>query len=183
MASRSSIVHLLLAALVGSTVALVLTQVQFSIWIDPSDSRQESPPIIEVDLPKEPTVAASPFPKVSSKPPFAVPNALRVSNRTPYPVRVVLRSRQGESAPVASQGQSKVDLPQPTHWDFAPQEGSQTGLLLSLPKGELRLSPGDVLMAFALDGSRRYWGPYVVGETLEPRQIPASSEWNLVLDP
>ena len=73
--------------------------------------------------------------------------------------------------------------PQPTHWDFAPQEGSQTGLLLSLPQDDLRLRNGDVLVAFALDGSRRYWGPYVVGETAAPTQRTPSSEWTLVLEP
>jgi hypothetical protein len=65
-------------------------------------------------------------------------------------------------------------------WDFAPMEGSTDGLILSLESGNLKLQTGDVLMAFALDGSRNYWGPYVVGRTSLPKR-QASTEWSLEL--
>ncbi|NJN88784.1 MAG: hypothetical protein HC881_23995 [Leptolyngbyaceae cyanobacterium SL_7_1] len=95
---------------------------------------------------------------------------MRVSNQTNHAVRVVWRS------------QSSI-APEPIHWDFAPQEGSAKGLLLSSPKGELVLQPGDVLMAFAEDGSRRYWGPYLIGETIAPVWSADTEEWVLILQP
>jgi hypothetical protein len=99
--------------------------------------------------------------------------ALRVSNPTQHPVRVALLSRSTAT----------VEVSTPAHWDFAPQEGSQTGLLLSLPEQSLDLQPGDVLVGFAQDGSRRYWGPYIVGETDLPLWVPEGQEWQLVLQP
>ncbi len=98
---------------------------------------------------------------------------LRVSNPTQHPVRVALLSR---STPT-------VETSTPAHWDFAPQEGSQTGLLLSLPTKSLDLQPGDILVGFAQDGSRRYWGPYVVGETDLPLWVSEGKEWQLILQP
>jgi hypothetical protein len=71
---------------------------------------------------------------------------------------------------------------EPVHWDFAPGEGGYQGLLLSLPGGDLQLQPGDVLIAFAQDGSQQYWGPYVVGETPIPQWNPAYGEWQLRLE-
>ncbi|NJN37855.1 MAG: hypothetical protein HC790_02610, partial [Acaryochloridaceae cyanobacterium CSU_3_4] len=97
-----------------------------------------------------------------------------------YPVRVVLRSHRNPNHP-NSPGTSAFQ--EPVHWDFAPQEGSQTGLQVTRPEGGLHLSEGDVLMAFALDGSQRYWGPYVVGDTDQPIQQKAVSQWHLVLRP
>lgn len=91
--------------------------------------------------------------------------ALRVSNQTSHPVRVVLRSSPDTK---------------PVHWDFAPQEGSLKGLILSLPDADLTLKPGDILIIFAQDGSRRYWGPYVVGETDLPAWNSQGSEWQLI---
>lgn len=93
---------------------------------------------------------------------------LRLSNQTNQPVRLALLSRSKQAKPAA-------------HWDFAPQEGSEKGLLLSLPDGKLQLSKGDVVVAFAQDGSRRYWGPYIVGETHEPMWNPQQKEWWLIL--
>jgi hypothetical protein len=55
--------------------------------------------------------------------------------------------------------------------------------LLSLPEQSLDLQPGDVLVGFAQDGSRRYWGPYVVVETDLPLWVPEGQEWQLVLQP
>ena len=71
----------------------------------------------------------------------------------------------------------------PAHWDFAPQEGSDRGLIVSLPNHNLRIKQGDILVAFAQDGSRRYWGPFVVGETALPTWNPRATEWELLLSP
>ncbi|MDZ7960813.1 MAG: hypothetical protein RMY34_23530 [Aulosira sp. DedQUE10] len=102
---------------------------------------------------------------------------LRMSNQTNQPVRLALLARQ--SAAKGSPSKSQHDIP--AHWDFAPQEGSEKGLLLSLPNGNLKLEKGDILVAFAQDGSRRYWGPYVVGETSLPRWNSQNREWQLIL--
>jgi hypothetical protein len=96
-----------------------------------------------------------------------------VSNRTEHPVRVALLVRQLQSPAYGK----------PAHWDFAPREGGSQGLILSLPQENLQLSKGDILVAFAQDGSRQYWGPYVVGETPFPVWNPQKSEWHLVLPP
>lgn len=100
--------------------------------------------------------------------------ALRVSNQTGYPLRVALLSQQSED---------KTAFNQPVHWDFAPGEGEAKGLILSLPNQNLKLQPGDVLVAFAQDGSRRYWGPYVVSKTSLPVWNAAAGEWQLTLQP
>ncbi len=104
--------------------------------------------------------------------------SLRMSNQTNQPVRLALLSRQG-----LAKGKSVSPNNLPAHWDFAPQEGNQKGLVLSLPKGSLKLEKGDVLVAFAQDGSRRYWGPYVVGETPLPAWNSSNKEWQLILSP
>lgn len=102
---------------------------------------------------------------------------LRMSNQTDQPVRLALLARR---SPVKStSGQANYNLP--AHWDFAPGEGSEKGLLLSLPNGNLKLEKGDILVAFAQDGSRRYWGPYVVGETSAPVWNLQKQEWELIL--
>jgi hypothetical protein len=99
--------------------------------------------------------------------------SLRMSNQTNQPVRLALLARQPQVTT------SIV----PAHWDFDPQEGSEQGLILSLPNGNLKLENGDVIVAFAQDGSRRYWGPYVVGETSWPQWNTENREWLLVLTP
>jgi hypothetical protein len=99
---------------------------------------------------------------------------LRVSNATGYPVRVALLLKKKTTT-------DAYELP--AHWDFEPGEGGDRGLLLSLPNRTLRLSKGDVLVAFAQDGSRRYWGPYVVGETTLPTWNTTNQEWQLTLQP
>ncbi|MBV8882865.1 MAG: hypothetical protein JO235_02525 [Chroococcidiopsidaceae cyanobacterium CP_BM_RX_35] len=101
--------------------------------------------------------------------------ALRVSNQTNQPLRLALLARRSV---VAASGQPTYS--NPAHWDFAPEEGSRKGLVLSLPDGDFKLKPGDILVAFAQDGSRRYWGPYVVGETPLP-VWNNQGEWQLVL--
>ncbi|MDB9373826.1 hypothetical protein [Nodularia sphaerocarpa] len=105
---------------------------------------------------------------------------LRMSNQTDQPVRLALLARQPL---VKNSGNQKTQDDAPAHWDFDPEEGSQKGLILSLPDGDLKLETGDVIVAFAQDGSRRYWGPYVVGETSVPQWNSQNREWSLVLNP
>jgi hypothetical protein len=184
MAEKPSILPLVLAALGGGTIVFLLSQFQFSLWIEPSGSKDSTPPVIEVapDMALPLSISPSPAPP---QPPLV--NGLRVRNISPYPVRVVLMSQQSASQQPTSQqaGQnnsSSSPYRAPVHWDFAPDEGSKVGLLLSLPEGNFTLKKGDVLMAFALDGSRHYWGPYIVGKTGGLSRSKAS-EWQLILKP
>ncbi len=98
--------------------------------------------------------------------------AIRVSNCTYRPVRIALLAKSSEQSYQKS-----------VHWDFAPGEGSGRGLILSLPEAKLTLKPGDILVVFAQDGSRLYWGPYVVGETSFPIWNKETLEWQLILRP
>jgi hypothetical protein len=116
--------------------------------------------------------------QVNSDTTTKVPGLLRVSNKTTQPIRLVLLARQ---LPQKSANINKIKSTPPAHWDFAPEEGSERGLVLSLPQANLKLEKGDILAAFAQDGSRRYWGPYVVGETSSPQWQPQGQEWQLVL--
>ena len=116
--------------------------------------------------------------QVNSDTKTKVPGLLRVSNKTTQPVRLVLLARQLSQK---SANFNKIKSKPPAHWDFAPEEGSETGLVLSLPQANLRLEKGDILVAFAQDGSRHYWGPYVVGETSSLQWQPQRQEWQLVL--
>lgn len=125
----------------------------------------------------EPTTIAQSTPQAPTAAP--VPGALRVSNHSEQPLRVALLTKQ----PGTSSTASKDKYSEPIHWDFAPGEGSSQGLILSLPQGSLKLKKGDVIVAFAEDGSRRYWGPYIVGETPAPVLDRKTSEWQLVLQP
>jgi len=99
--------------------------------------------------------------------------SLRVSNRSEHPVRVALLSKR----------QAEKSYGKPAHWDFAPGEGGGKGLMLSLPEGKLQVQKGDILVVFAQDGSRRYWGPYVAGETASPAWNRTAREWQLILQP
>ncbi|QSJ16288.1 hypothetical protein JYQ62_31835 [Nostoc sp. UHCC 0702] len=103
---------------------------------------------------------------------------LRMSNQTDQPVRLAMLARQ---TTVKGSGAGKTSYDVPAHWDFDPKEGSDKGLILSLPNGNLKLEKGDILVAFAQDGTRRYWGPYVVGETPLPSWNSQKREWLLVL--
>lgn len=105
---------------------------------------------------------------------------LRVGNLSDHPVRVALLLKTKAKPP--ANGRNEQYEP-PAHWDFAPGEGRTKGLLLSLPNRSIKVKPGDVLVAFAQDGSRRYWGPYVVGETVAPDWQAGANEWELVLEP
>ncbi|MGB3514178.1 MAG: hypothetical protein WBA93_34210 [Microcoleaceae cyanobacterium] len=96
----------------------------------------------------------------------------RVSNCTYRPLRIALLAKSSDRSYRKS-----------AHWDFAPGEGSKTGLILSLPEEKLTLKPEDILVVFAQDGSRLYWGPYVVGETNSPVWSQENNEWQLILSP
>jgi hypothetical protein len=143
----------------------------------PTPSSVEPTPAIPVPLPSSTT----------SAPATAEPGSLRVSNQTNYPVRVALLPKQSgtlaSNAASQSSNSSGSGYQQPVHWDFAPQEGELKGLRLSLPDGTLKIQTGDILVAFAQDGSRRYWGPYVVGQTLVPAWNKVAQEWQLNLQP
>ena len=174
-------------ALLLGLAGLGLGLLQFTVSIEPQSPDTSSLPEIEPPVKKAeklaptlPTVSpelATPVASPSKSPdPAAVAarqGALRVSNPTEHPVRVALLLRQTQSKAFG----------EPAHWDFAPMEGGRQGLLLSLPKGNLKLSKGDILVAFAQDGSRQYWGPYVVGETSFPVWNPQKAEWQLALQP
>ncbi len=101
--------------------------------------------------------------------------SLRVGNRTERSVRIVLFSR------VTSQNVWKAI--EPLNWDFSPNEGGKEGLLLSLPDYKIAIGKGDVIVAFATDGSRTYWGPNIVGETDAPFWDSQNKEWSMVLQP
>ncbi|MEG5140441.1 MULTISPECIES: hypothetical protein [unclassified Microcoleus] len=121
------------------------------------------------ELPPEPVEESNSSIPVNGK---AI-GSLRVSNRSDRPVRVALLSKR----------QAEKSYGKPAHWDFAPGEGGGKGLMLSLPEGKLQVKQGDILVVFAQDGSRRYWGPYVAGETASPAWNATVGEWQLILQP
>lgn len=145
-------------------------------------STRAKPQAQQVTTPTQIAVNSSP----ARFPVAANPGGLRVSNPTDHPVRVALLAQQPQAnsaqAALTPTGKAPV-YGEPAHWDFAPGEGSSQGLTLSLPEGNLQLKKGDVLVAFAQDGSRRYWGPYVIGETDQPLWNDQGSEWRLSLQP
>lgn len=172
-------------------VGLGLKLFGFTVSIEPQTPNTASLPVLEPPIvpvveqdkklspalpnitPALPTPSASPF---KSPEPMAVAarqGNLRVSNPTEHPVRVALLTRQ---LPEKTYGE-------PAHWDFSPMEGGSQGLKLSLPQANLKLKKGDILVAFAQDGSRLYWGPFVVGETSLPIWNQQQAEWQLVLPP
>jgi hypothetical protein len=167
----NNILALFLSTILGGFVAFLVTQLQFPAEQANRRSQSQLPPVARptATLPSTPNAT-------SSKTTVSVAGGLSVSNQTAYPLRLVLL-QGGMELGTWNTGQRG----QPTHWDFSPNEGSQEGLLLSLPNRQLQLQQGDILMAFALDGSRRYWGPYVVGETVLPRQAKNSKIWQLIV--
>ncbi|MDP8962614.1 MAG: hypothetical protein M3O33_01255 [Cyanobacteriota bacterium] len=183
---------LILLFLLGlGLAALGLGWFRFTVSIESESPDTVSLPVIEPPTPPAPekvkklspvlpivTPALPPPVASASKNPdpamvAARQGALRVSNPTEHPVRVALLTRQSAE---------KTDG-QPAHWDFSPMEGGSQGLMLSLPQGNLKLKKGDILVAFAQDGSRLYWGPYVVGETPLPIWNQQKAEWQLILQP
>ena len=121
------------------------------------------------DVPPEPEEESNSSIPVNGK----AAGSLRVSNRSEHPVRVALLSKR----------QAEKSYGKPAHWDFAPGEGGGKGLMLSLPEGKLQVKQGDILVVFAQDGSRRYWGPYVAGETASPAWNATAGEWQLTVQP
>lgn len=184
-----AVIGILGICLIASLVANV--QIEVNPGTPPTVLPEPDLPEPERSAAPEPSQApiASPLPPVA--PPAATPSpqpteqlpaigvtaqgSFRVSNQTEYPLRVALLPQQAAEV--------QPPFSQPVHWDFAPAEGSTKGLILSLPNQNLQLQPGDVLVAFAQDGSRRYWGPYVVGKTASPVWDADSREWQLTLQP
>ncbi len=188
---KSTLSTVLILALLLGLGAIALGLVRFSVWIEPESPDVSSVPGIEPSIepvvekteqpsPVIPTVSPTLSPPVTSPSKSPDPKAvaaregtLRVSNPTEHPIRLALLEQK-------SSGKS---YEKPAHWDFAPMEGGSQGLILSLPQEQLKLKKGDILVAFAQDGSRLYWGPYVVGETPSPVWNPQQGEWQLVLIP
>jgi len=96
---------------------------------------------------------------------------LRVGNLTEHPIRIVVQARVNSSQT------------EPVNWDFAPGEGGTQGLQLSLPQDRVRVNKGDIIFAFATDGSRAYWGPNVVGESGSIAWQGDRGEWSFILKP
>ncbi|NJK34885.1 MAG: hypothetical protein HC919_07995 [Oscillatoriales cyanobacterium SM2_2_1] len=149
------------SVLLGVTLALVGVALWQRFVPDAARDPVEPPAVMIPPLP-------SPLPQ-PTYPPTATQGSLRVGNRTDHSVRVVVLSRK-----------LKIE---PLNWDFAPQEGGREGLLLSLPNNKVRVDRGDVIVAFATDGSRAYWGPNIVGETEAPFWDGDRREWSMVLQP
>jgi hypothetical protein len=178
---------------------LLLLLSRFSIQVEVEPSPSPSSVLKSTPVPSPtitPSRSPSPTPQMSPArspvpiAPSAIPSpesktfrgGLRVSNQTDHPLRVALLYQLPRSAS-ASPAASSTRYGEPVHWDFAPSEGNIKGLILSLPDGNLVLREGDVLVAFAQDGSRRYWGPYIVGKTPLPQWNSKSNEWYLILQP
>jgi len=160
---------IIVASLLGlGLMGIILTFFQVSVSFEQTQPEISSIPATE----NTPVIAATPVKKLAysqvTAQSVAHEGGLRVSNQTDQPLRVALLMRQASSSV-------------PAHWDFAPQEGSEKGLSLSLPNSNLKLQKGDVLVAFAQGSSRRYWGPYIVGETPLPRWNPETSEWLFII--
>jgi hypothetical protein len=188
---KSTVYFLSIVVLVLGLAALGLGLVRFSISIEPQPPDISSLPIVKPPIPPTvekveklvpalpsvtpalPTPVASPSKSLEPAAVAARQGALRVSNPTEHPVRVALLTRQS----------SEKTYGEPAHWDFSPMEGGSQGLMVSLPQSNLKLKKGDILIAFAQDGSRLYWGPYVVGETPLPIWNQQKAEWQLVLQP
>jgi hypothetical protein len=102
--------------------------------------------------------------------------SLRIRNRSAHPVRVAVLLRS-----VKANTDEQASYDPPAHWDFEPWEGRERGLLMALPSRTVRIKKGDVLVAFAQDGSQRYWGPFVAGQTQQPSWNPTTEEWEMVL--
>lgn len=185
---------LLYPAALGAVVVGVLLwlfgRYDLSVQVESVPPVPAPSPSVAVNIPPKETATAPATPKPSAattvpatvegdrSPSAATVNVgkLRVSNQTEHPVRLALRRQlPGKS------GNASPSFDEPIHWDFSPQEGGARGLLLALPSGNLQVQVGDVLVAFAQDGSRRYWGPYIVGKTSGLTWNAEIEEWQLVL--
>lgn len=183
-------------------IVLLIGRFDISILMEPIPPEEigldSAPPVLN-EVPREtvpspsataPPVVVSPVAPASPIAPSEVNSAiaqsgdLRVSNQTEHPVRVALLAQIPVNAAASgdvSANEGADAYNEPVHWDFAPGEGSASGLLLSLPEGELQLQKGDILVVFAQDGSRQYWGPYVVGKTAQPAWSSGTEEWQLIV--
>ena len=145
-------------------------QISRAIWPSQATALPPIPPVSPVATASADT-ASKPKPDSTPTPPdpdeellSSIPvdakasGRLRVSNRSEHPVRVALLSKR----------QAKESYGKPAHWDFAPGEGGGKGLMLSLPEGNLQVKRGDILVVFAQDGSRRYWGLSSLGRHPRP---------------
>ena len=131
-------------------------------------------PVAPLSPSASPQIPRGVQPRVSPSPqPPQRLGSFRVGNRTPHPIRLVVLLRSGE----------RLLTPERAHWDFAPGEGGNEGLLLSLGEDPLQISPGDVVVAFTIDGTRQYWGPNVVGESLSPFWDARQQVWSMILQP
>lgn len=176
-------------AIATSSLGLLLLTMgcyQLGISVEPNvTASQASPVSAQANNTKSPTKLPNPIATTDtlvaqftdSNQKLLHQGILRISNKTNIPIRLALLARRSADKNTAKD-KTKYNIP--AHWDFAPQEGSTKGLILSLPEGKLKLKQGDILVAFAEDGSRRYWGPYVVGETSEPVWNAQQQEWKLV---
>ncbi len=181
MKPKSSVYPAFIVICLLGLVGLVLVGLQFTISIEPIPETSSLPEKVPQPLFSTPISKPTQQAKKNTPPEYnrtstsvtTVTGALRMSNQSDQPVRVVLLAKPRANSP----------YDEPAHWDFAPGEGSRQGLILSLPNGNLKLKQGDILVAFAQDGSRRYWGPYVVGETAAPIWNSKVSEWQLILQP
>ncbi len=153
-------------------ILIALTGV--SLW-----QRFNPPPVREIAETSEASkIIVPPLPTTFNRPNVSDGEnigSLRVGNRTERAVRIVLFSR------ITSQNVWQAI--EPLNWDFAPNEGGKEGLLLSLPNYKVAIGKGDVIFAFATDGSRTYWGPNIVGETDAPFWDSQNKEWSMVLQP
>ena len=204
MNTKSSVFYpvVIFASVLGVVGFLLLAWRQFTVRIEPVGSDVALLSEKKTLLPQSPSrdaavsssdeqiAQAKPLPSVKQETPaesspqspdakVGISGALRVRNQTEQPLRVALLTQSATN----SSATSKPKYGEPVHWDFAPGEGSSQGLILSLPEGNLKLHKGDVIVAFAQDGSRRYWGPFVVGETDAPVLNRKTSEWQLILQP
>jgi len=175
-AIKIALASVVLTAIAG-TVLLKLLPIEISISSDPPNSV----PVIKTSSPPAEAVTPPTIEKPDQSAIAAKQGNLRIRNRSDHALRVALLARQPKE-PTAKSGEPPRGFALPSHWDFAPQEGSDSGLLVALPNQGIRLKRGDVLVAFAQDGSQRYWGPFVVGETDRPDWNAQAGEWELTLD-
>jgi hypothetical protein len=85
--------------------------------------------------------------------------------------------------------ESAIDRPPPSassssaaKTPLPPRNHPSKGLLLALPNETIALDRGDIVTAFAQDGSARYWGPYIVGESNQPIWNDKTTEWEVTLE-
>ncbi len=121
--------------------------------------------------PQSPVIAVAGTAKTAKISTISGEGALRVKNLTEHPIRIVLKSKTSAS------------VSEPLNWDFVPGEGKIEGLQLSLLKAEVKVKKGDIVFAFATDGSRVYWGPNIVGESDAIVWNADRHEWSFILSP